>query len=68
MSIARALYVDADIYVIDDCLSALDAHVAKAIFENVLRKELAGKTRIFVTNGLHYLNKVDESKTFIFKQ
>jgi ABC-type multidrug transport system fused ATPase/permease subunit len=29
ISLARALYADADIYIIDDCLSALDAYVAK---------------------------------------
>ena len=37
ISIARALYADADIYLIDDCLSALDAYVGKAIFANVLK-------------------------------
>lgn len=33
VSIARALYADCDIYLIDDCLSALDAHVGKYVFE-----------------------------------
>ena len=32
IQIARAIYQDADIYLIDDCLSALDAHVSKNIF------------------------------------
>ena len=36
IAIARALYQDCDIYVIDDCLSALDAHVGNNIFKNVL--------------------------------
>ena len=40
VSIARAVYSRADIYIIDDCLSALDAHVGKKIYENVLRSEL----------------------------
>ena len=37
ISIARAVYYDADIYLIDDCLSALDAYVGKSIFHNVLK-------------------------------
>ena len=37
ISIARAVYNDADIYLIDDCLSALDSYVGKNIFHNVLK-------------------------------
>lgn len=55
ISIARAIYSDADIFIIDDCLSALDAHVGKNIFFNVLCQELKDKTTIFVTHALHYL-------------
>lgn len=40
ISIARALYANADIYLIDDCLSALDSYVGKNIFHNVLLKYL----------------------------
>ena len=40
ISIARALYSDADIYLIDDCLSALDAYVGKSIFENAIKTYL----------------------------
>ena len=42
-----------------DPLSALDAHVGKAVFENVLRANLSGKTRILVTHALHFLPQVD---------
>lgn len=59
ISIARALYADSDIYLIDDCLSALDAHVGKKIFENVLKGYLKQKTVIFVTHALHYLPNTD---------
>lgn len=52
MAIARAVYSDADIYIIDDCLSALDAHVGKNIFTNVLQGILKEKTVIFVTHAL----------------
>jgi ABC-type multidrug transport system fused ATPase/permease subunit len=37
---ARAVYQDLDIYLIDDCFSALDSHVGVKIFENVLLKKL----------------------------
>lgn len=40
VSIARALYANADIYLIDDCLSALDAYVGKSIFHNAIKKYL----------------------------
>lgn len=59
IGIARALYSDADIYLIDDCLSALDSHVGKKIFEKVFKKYLKNKTRIMVTHSLQYLDKVD---------
>jgi ATP-binding cassette subfamily C (CFTR/MRP) protein 1 len=56
IALARALYQDADIYLIDDCLSALDSYVGKNIFKNVLRKYLKnkGKTIVLVTNALNY--------------
>ena len=36
MSLARAVYQDEDIYLLDDPLSAVDAHVGKHIFDNVI--------------------------------
>jgi ATP-binding cassette subfamily C (CFTR/MRP) protein 1 len=36
VSLARAVYNDADIYFLDDPLSAVDSHVGKHIFENVI--------------------------------
>ena len=36
MSLARAVYQDSDIYLLDDPLSAVDSHVGKHIFDNVL--------------------------------
>ena len=36
MSLARAVYQDADIYLLDDSLSAVDSHVGKHIFEQVI--------------------------------
>ena len=36
MSLARAVYQDADVYLLDDPLSAVDAHVGKHIFDNIV--------------------------------
>lgn len=60
VNIARAVYSDSDIYLIDDALSALDAYVGKKIMNNVFLKELGGKTRVMVTHFLHLLEKVDK--------
>uniref|UniRef100_A0A668A6A6 ATP-binding cassette, sub-family C (CFTR/MRP), member 3 n=1 Tax=Myripristis murdjan TaxID=586833 RepID=A0A668A6A6_9TELE len=61
VSLARALYSEADIYLLDDPLSAVDAHVAKHIFDNLIGPEgaLKGKTRILVTHGISFLPQVD---------
>ena len=60
VAIARALYSDSDIYVIDDCLSALDAYVGKKIFDNVLNGELKNKTKIMVTHQIHFIQELDQ--------
>lgn len=61
VSLARAVYNDADIYLLDDPLSAVDSHVGKHIFENVIGPTgvLANKTRLLVTHGITYLPNVD---------
>ena len=46
-------------WIIQDPLSALDAHVGKAIFQNVLQQPQSGKTRVLVTHALHFLPQVD---------
>ncbi|KDR78885.1 hypothetical protein GALMADRAFT_244528 [Galerina marginata CBS 339.88] len=59
VNICRAIYCDTDIQIFDDPLSALDAHVGKAVFQNVLLNSESGKTRILVTHALHFLPHVD---------
>uniref|UniRef100_A0A8C9ZXN7 ATP-binding cassette, sub-family C (CFTR/MRP), member 3 n=1 Tax=Sander lucioperca TaxID=283035 RepID=A0A8C9ZXN7_SANLU len=61
VSLARALYSDTDVYLLDDPLSAVDAHVAKHIFDNLIGPEgvLKSKTRILVTHGISFLPQVD---------
>jgi ATP-binding cassette subfamily C (CFTR/MRP) protein 1 len=60
ISIARAVYTDADIYLLDDPLSAVDAHVGRSIFEQVITGLLSKKTRLFVTHSLVYLKHCDQ--------
>lgn len=61
VSLARAVYNDADIYILDDPLSAVDAHVGKHLFEHVLGPKglLQKKTRILVTHSISFLPQVD---------
>ncbi|RNA36438.1 multidrug resistance-associated 1 [Brachionus plicatilis] len=62
ISLARSVYSNADIYMLDDPLSAVDSHVGKHIFDQVIGPKgfLKDKTRIFVTNSLGFLPQVDE--------
>ncbi|XP_006182975.2 LOW QUALITY PROTEIN: canalicular multispecific organic anion transporter 1 [Camelus ferus] len=62
ISLARATYQNTDIYILDDPLSAVDAHVGKHIFNKVLGPSglLKGKTRLLVTHSIHFLPHVDE--------
>lgn len=59
VSLARALYSDADLYLLDDPLSAVDSKVGKRLFQRCICGFLSGKTRVFVTHQLHYLTHVD---------
>ena len=59
VSLARALYSDADIYLLDDPLSAVDAKVGKHLFENCICGFLSEKTRVLVTHQMHYLTNID---------
>ncbi|GLT85719.1 hypothetical protein SLE2022_038990 [Rubroshorea leprosula] len=60
VSMARAVYSNSDVYIFDDPLSALDAHVGHQVFNKCIKEELQGKTRILVTNQLHFLPQVDQ--------
>lgn len=60
MSLARAVYSQADIVLLDDPLSAVDAYVGKNILERcILNGPLATRTRVLVTHALHFLDKMD---------
>lgn len=57
--LARALYKEADLYIFDDPLSAVDANVAKSIYENVFMDFLKGKTIILNTHQTQFLINCD---------
>eukprot|EP00928_Gymnodinium_smaydae_P077462 TRINITY_DN6080_c0_g7_i1.p1 TRINITY_DN6080_c0_g7~~TRINITY_DN6080_c0_g7_i1.p1 ORF type:complete len:1398 (+),score=351.18 TRINITY_DN6080_c0_g7_i1:584-4195(+) len=60
VALARAVYADADVYIFDDILSALDAHVAAHICNNLLRGPLLrGKTVVLVTHSRRALPLAD---------
>lgn len=59
VSLARAVYADRDLVLLDDPISALDANVKKKIFENVLLNHLKSKTIILVTHAIDFLHLVD---------
>lgn len=62
VSLARAAYQDADIYLLDDPLSAVDAHVDQHLWQQLIGPEglLKDKTRVLVTHGIHHLEEVDQ--------
>lgn len=57
LTLARAVYARADIYILDDVLSAVDQHVGRHLIDNVLGAKglLSGKTRILATNSIPVL-------------
>ncbi|KAI3903564.1 hypothetical protein MKW98_032218 [Papaver atlanticum] len=59
VSMARAVYSNSDVYIFDDPLSALDAHVGRQVFDKCIKEELRGRTRVLVTNQLHFLPQVE---------
>lgn len=56
---ARAVYSERDIYLMDDPISALDANVKKKIFKNVFMTKFKQKTRVLVTHAIDFLHLVD---------
>ncbi|KAE8553094.1 hypothetical protein EYB25_004473 [Talaromyces marneffei] len=74
LTLARAVYARADIYLLDDVLSAVDSHVGRHIINRVLGPTgvLNGKTRILATNSIAVLREADfialiRDRTFIEK-
>eukprot|EP00043_Microstomoeca_roanoka_P013522 m.132440 g.132440 ORF g.132440 m.132440 type:complete len:1345 (+) comp15778_c0_seq1:123-4157(+) len=59
LSLARAVYRQADIYLLDDPLSAVDAKVGRVLFEDCIYTMLSGTTRLLATHQVHHLVKAD---------
>eukprot|EP00775_Hariotina_reticulata_P001784 gene1784-2118_t len=59
VALARAVYAAADVYLLDDPLSAVDAHVGRHLFEQCICGHLAGATRLLVTHQLQYAPRAD---------
>lgn len=60
VNLARALYYDADIYLLDDPLSAVDSSVSKHIFENCIKGYLKEKTVILVTHQVQFAKEATQ--------
>lgn len=62
-SLARAVYQSADVYLLDDPLSAVDPHVSKHLFNECIgpkgRLAKMNATRILVTHQVHFLRDAD---------
>ncbi|KZV80265.1 multidrug resistance-associated ABC transporter [Exidia glandulosa HHB12029] len=62
IALARAVYARADLYLLDDVLAAVDSHVARHVFDNVIgpRGLLGSKARVLVTNTVAFVRQFDE--------
>ena len=60
VTLARAIYRDADIYLLDDPLSAVDPHVANHIFNKCINGYLKDKTVILITHQLQFIKESDK--------
>ncbi|KAJ8734039.1 hypothetical protein PYW07_014590 [Mythimna separata] len=59
INLARAIYREADIYLLDDPLSAVDANVGRQLFDGCIKGYLGGRTVVLVTHQIHYLKAAD---------
>lgn len=75
IALARAVYHRADVTLVDDALSAVDAHVAEHLFEKAIAQELMSKSPtgsqrsvILVTNAIQYLNHARVNKIVVIQE
>ena len=59
VSLARAVYADKQLILMDDPISALDANVKKKIFKLVFMRKLVNRTRVLVTHAIDFLHLAD---------
>lgn len=60
VALARAIYRDADVFLLDDPLSAVDAHVGRFIFNECIKDQLKDKTVLLVTHQVQLLSECDQ--------
>ena len=60
VNLARAIYRDADVYLFDDPLSAVDTAVAKHLFDKCIRGLLGDRVVVLVTHQLHFALQADK--------
>lgn len=59
ISLARAMYSEKDVVLLDDPLSAVDANVGRAILDNAVCGEMAARTRVLCTHDMQMLHRCD---------
>ena len=60
LALARAIYADAEIYLLDDPLSAVDAKVARCLYNDAIKGMLKSKTVILATHQVHFVKDADK--------
>ena len=63
VNLARAVYRDADVYLLDDPLSAVDTAVARHLFDKCIRGLLGDRVVVLVTHQLHFALQADKILT-----
>jgi len=66
VSLARAVYANKDIVLMDDPISALDSNTRKKVFKRVFQNMLKNKTRILATNAIDFVHLAD--KVIVLKE
>eukprot|EP00927_Polykrikos_kofoidii_P044460 TRINITY_DN38417_c0_g1_i1.p1 TRINITY_DN38417_c0_g1~~TRINITY_DN38417_c0_g1_i1.p1 ORF type:complete len:1389 (+),score=197.49 TRINITY_DN38417_c0_g1_i1:273-4439(+) len=65
VSLARAVYSGAELVLLDDVLSALDAHVGRHVWDTCICKALQGRTRVLVTHQVQYCSHAAVSRILV---
>jgi ATP-binding cassette subfamily C (CFTR/MRP) protein 4 len=64
INLARAVYRDVEIYLLDDCLATLDVLIAGYIFEKCIKQFLKDKIVVLVTQNPKHIDRADNVKIF----
>lgn len=67
IGLARAVYADADVYLLDDPLSAVDPKVGNSLFQKTICQALSSKTRVLVTHQTQFLSSMEVSRVAVLK-